>query len=317
MKSANKNSTSVAITIAIALLGSTGGCGDGRGSTGCSDDNDCKGTRVCSQGACVDTNSGASSGGNGSSGTGSSGTGSGGNPNCGFTTNDFTCDACLSSYCCSQEQACVNDATCTSCVTSASQSSSCANNSLVVGLYDCAQVYCSNDCGGSSSSSSSSSGGSSSSSSSTSGGPSCHENGGDCGSNGDCCDSNCNGGLCCRPKWAPCTTNSDCCNSSCSDGACADPCEQACSAGPAFNCTAPQGGMTSVIYGGPLANGCSVKYETGGGFWPLTIYCDTHEVCSDASCVPGTFGPSSLSFNTSGLNLNKYFYPTGLNECVR
>ena len=89
-----------------------------------------------------------------------------GGATCGFTTATPTCDTCLEGKCCSQATACSNDATCTSCVTSANPPASCNTNTLVKGFYGCLQNNCATPCGISTSSSSSSSSGGTSSSSS-------------------------------------------------------------------------------------------------------------------------------------------------------
>jgi hypothetical protein len=119
--------------------------------------------------------------------------------------------------------------------------------------------------------------------------------------------------------WASCSSDNDCCNSSCNGGVCASYCAQVCSAGPPFTCMIPQGGESSVFIGNVTASGCMIRYETGGGSWSALINCNTDEVCESdgTSCVPATFGASSLNFNTSGLNLMNYFYPTGPNTCTR
>jgi hypothetical protein len=124
--------------------------------------------------ACSATCSGSSSSSSSSSSTSSSSSStsssSGGTTSCGLTTGDATCDACLDTACCAESTACVNDASCISCLTSSSPPASCNSDTAVTGFAACYQSHCATACGGSSSSSSSSGGTTTSSSSSSSSG---------------------------------------------------------------------------------------------------------------------------------------------------
>jgi hypothetical protein len=67
---------------------------------------------------------------------------------CGFTSSNATCQTCFENSCCSQSQACFNDATCTSCVTSSAPAASCSSNALATAFSNCIQQSCNSQCGG-------------------------------------------------------------------------------------------------------------------------------------------------------------------------
>jgi hypothetical protein len=84
-------------------------------------------------------------------GTGQPDTGTGddtdGGGSCGqFSTGIAACDTCLAGSCCSQEAACSNDSTCTSCVTTDPSTSACEANQNEVGFLECAQGACMSEC---------------------------------------------------------------------------------------------------------------------------------------------------------------------------
>jgi uncharacterized protein (TIGR03382 family) len=67
-------------------------------------------------------------------------------PTCGFAFTDASCDSCSDSACCSQEQACADDATCPSCL-SASPPSACSSNAAFNAYLDCLGASCETECG--------------------------------------------------------------------------------------------------------------------------------------------------------------------------
>lgn len=66
---------------------------------------------------------------------------------CGFSYSNQTCGTCMTNSCCSAGQACANDATCSSCVTSQNPPASCSTNSLVNALLQCYTHQCGTACG--------------------------------------------------------------------------------------------------------------------------------------------------------------------------
>ena len=81
-------------------------------------------------------------------GSSSSSSSSSGGANCGLMSSDANCNACLDASCCSQAQACVNDATCSSCIQSASPPASCGGDAAYVALGNCLGGPCGTACGG-------------------------------------------------------------------------------------------------------------------------------------------------------------------------
>jgi hypothetical protein len=71
-----------------------------------------------------------------------------GTQQCGFTSSDPTCESCLTDYCCASGEACYNDSTCTSCVTSTSPPSNCTSNIAFNNFANCYSSYCTSACSG-------------------------------------------------------------------------------------------------------------------------------------------------------------------------
>ena len=68
---------------------------------------------------------------------------------CGFTTGIAACDSCLTSKCCTSEEACAENTTCTTCVSSATASATtCDANSEYVAFAPCYSNDCDAECGG-------------------------------------------------------------------------------------------------------------------------------------------------------------------------
>ena len=100
---------------------------------------------------CWSNNCASSSGGGGGGGTGTAGTCCSGQSCFGDTCDDY-----IDSACCNTLDACLNDSTCNTCLTSSSAPSSCDSNTLLAAFADClcggsGATSCSAECGGSSS----------------------------------------------------------------------------------------------------------------------------------------------------------------------
>ncbi|MGC4116221.1 MAG: hypothetical protein QM765_16915 [Myxococcales bacterium] len=70
-----------------------------------------------------------------------------GTQTCGFGTTDPTCTSCLYNSCCSEQQACLNDAICPDCLTGANTSSACNTNAAVNAFFNCYEGPCGVACG--------------------------------------------------------------------------------------------------------------------------------------------------------------------------
>ena len=68
---------------------------------------------------------------------------------CGFSAANATCQTCFENSCCSEAQACSQDAACTACVTSANPAASCSSNALATAFTTCVSSNCGSQCGGS------------------------------------------------------------------------------------------------------------------------------------------------------------------------
>lgn len=68
-------------------------------------------------------------------------------PACGLSYSDTTCNTCVEQRCCTETQACADDADCRTCATSASPPASCSSNALQGQMLTCTLSQCGQECG--------------------------------------------------------------------------------------------------------------------------------------------------------------------------